>query len=73
MIYKRPRRRGTPCEVVLFFSSMKRLRQYIREQTKRSSRFAVQLEQARGEVRLAIASSLKMKQLSQSPTGPTAK
>lgn len=34
---------------------MKRLRQYVHEQSKRSSEFAPHLEQARSEVRLAVA------------------
>lgn len=34
---------------------MKRLRQYVHEQSKRSSEFATHLEQARSEVRLAVA------------------
>lgn len=34
---------------------MKRLRQYVHEQTKRDSEFATHLEQARSEVRLAVA------------------
>lgn len=34
---------------------MKRLRQYVAEQSKRHSEFATHLEQARSEVRLAVA------------------
>jgi len=34
---------------------MKRLRQYVHEQSKRDSEFATHLEQARSEVRLAVA------------------
>ncbi len=34
---------------------MKRLRQYVHEQSKKSSEFATHLDQARSEVRLAVA------------------